>query len=363
MSGAFHGGQFWQANREWLQTGLPNLDVINADVLDAWFPPPSEIISALTACPEWQARTSPPTSAAEATEVIARSRGLDANSVLLGPGSSSLMFLAWRHLLSSSSKVLVVEPTYGEYRHLTEDVVGAEVVTFSTSVHEQFRIHMDFWLDTVLREQPDVAVLVNPNNPTGASVEIGFLADRIPSTTLLWVDEAYIDYTDLASAEKIAASRPNVVVVKSLSKAYALSGLRAAYLVACPDTIAKLAKWAPPWWVSLPAQVASTMVWEHLDYYSARHKETLLLRGGLVEELTKLHLYVVAAEGNWVLVQLSKEFSAERIVESCMQRGIFLRNAGSSALSLGDSFIRIAVKPAAEQERILQVLELALKQS
>ncbi|HLO97391.1 MAG TPA: histidinol-phosphate transaminase [Fimbriimonas sp.] len=361
MSGAFHGGQFWQNHRESLRTGLPNPDVINADVLDAWFPPPPEIISALNVCSEWQSRTSPPTNATEVTEVIARARRLDPSSVLLGPGSSALMFLAWRQLLDASSKVMLVEPTYGEYRHLSTNVVGAEVVTFSTSVNDQFRIHLDFWLDSVLREQPDIAVLVNPNNPTGAGVDVGLLADRIPSNTLLWVDEAYIDYTQLESAEHLAATRPNVIVVKSLSKAYALSGLRAAYLVACPATIEKLAKWSPPWSVSLPAQIASTLVWEHLAYYAVRHQETVVLRGALVEKLAKLALNVVAAEGNWVLVQLSEGLSAEKVVQFCMQHGVFLRNAGSSAVSLGDSFVRIAVKPESEQERILQVIEMALK--
>src|SRR5205085_10050342 len=95
----------------------------------------------------------------------------------------------------------------------------------------------------------DLVVLVNPNNPTGAHLPRAVLEPllaRVPASTRVWVDEAYLDYVGAGeSLERFAVGRPNVVVCKSMSKVYALSGVRAGYLCAAPAIVDELRRITP----------------------------------------------------------------------------------------------------------------------
>jgi histidinol-phosphate/aromatic aminotransferase/cobyric acid decarboxylase-like protein len=123
-----------------------------------------------------------------------------------------------------------------------------------------------------------MAVIVNPNSPTGRHVARrkleGVLA-RIPIRTRIWIDETYVEYAGIGeSLEDIAAQSQNMVVCKSMSKVYALSGARAAYLCAPPTIARSLRRVTPPWAVSLPAQVAAIKALDDPDYYASRYRET-----------------------------------------------------------------------------------------
>src|SRR5207237_7922333 len=101
----------------------------------------------------------------------------------------------------------------------------------------------------------------------------------------VWIAETYVDYVDPdESLERFACELPNVVVCKSMSKVYALSGMRAAYLCACPELVAYLRRVTPPWTVSLPAQVAAVAALDEAPYYAARWAETRRLRQELAGE-------------------------------------------------------------------------------
>ena len=100
--------------------------------------------------------------------------------------------------------------------------------------------------------------MVNPNSPTGRHIpkaELQSFLRRVPSTTKVWLDETYIEYAGAnQSLESFAAQSENVVVCKSMSKVYALSGARAAYLCAPPHLLEELRSVTPPWAVSLLGQ-------------------------------------------------------------------------------------------------------------
>src|SRR6185436_3843880 len=106
----------------------------------------------------------------------------------------------------------------------------------------------------------DWVVFVNPNSPTGRHIQrdqLEKVIQRSPQRTRFWVDETYIEYIGCEqSLGKFAARASNVVVCKSMSKVYALSGLRVAYLCAAPQMLEELRSFTPPWAVSLLAQVA-----------------------------------------------------------------------------------------------------------
>ncbi len=364
MNGCFHGGAFWEEIGPRFDCLERRADVVNADVLDAWFPPAPAVIEVLTKAGEWMYRTSPPTHADGLRTEIARHRSLDTAHVLPGPGSSSLMYLALQNWLTPKSRVLLIEPSYGEYAHLCGNVIGGSADRMTLASESGFELNLDDWRSRLERGAYDLAVLVNPNNPTGCLVGRPVLSDslhNLPAKTRVLIDEAYIDYAGGESMDRFAAGSRNVYVVKSMSKGYALSGLRVAYLAGPADELQALASRCPPWHVGLPAQLAAVAALGEQDYYRARYRETAALRGVLADGLRALGGDVRESPANWVLWRLpSSAPTAAEFIEAARRQSIHLRDAGATAPSLGPRVLRIAVKESAATNRVVTVCRSVL---
>jgi len=356
----YHGGKFFEAVGDEFQT-LERLDsIINADVLDAWFPPAPSAIAAIQQQVPRILRTSPPTGCAGLIRAIAHARGIRPECILPGAGSSDLIFLALRHWLAAGSRVLILDPSYGEYAHVLEHVVGCHVDRLLLQRAEQYRLDPDR-LEMCLAGEYDLIVLVNPNSPTGQHVPREALEKvlcQAPPATRVWVDETYVDYAGPGqSLEQFAARSENVIVCKSMSKTYALSGARAAYLCAGAHQMESLRPLTPPWAVSLPAQIAAVKALEDPGYYAAKYVETHALRQQLAEALKPLKWEIVPSVTNFLLCHLLENGpDAETLLTRCREHGLFLRNVSSMGTLLGNRAVRIAVKDAATNRRMVEIL-------
>ena len=283
----YHGGAFFDAIGDEFDHLERRHQIINADVLDAWFDPSPKVVAALSEDLPWLLRTSPPTQCDGLTRVVARMRGVPEDCILPGAGSSDLIFLALRHWLTADSRVLILDPMYGEYAHVLEKVIRCHVDRLTLPRENNYRVDLDELVELAQRDY-DLIILVNPNSPTGQHIprsELEKVLHRVPPATLVWVDETYVEYAGpRQSLEPFAVTRENVVVCKSMSKVYALSGVRAAYLCGAERIIAALRSISPPWAVSLPAQVAAIAALQDADYYAARWMETHQLRDSLAEK-------------------------------------------------------------------------------
>jgi len=357
----YHGGAFFDAIGAEFNHLDRRHDIIAADVLDAWFPPSPKVIAALTEDLPWLLRTSPPTQCEGMVRVIARARGVSPENILPGAGSSDLIFLAFRHWLKPCSRVLILDPTYGEYAHVLEQVIGCHVDRLELSREDDYRV-VPGKLAEKLRGGYDLVALVNPNSPTGQHirrVDLAALLQRASPATLVWVDETYVEYAGTGqSLEAFAARSANVVVCKSLSKVHALSGVRAAYLCGPERIIDDLRGITPPWAVSLPAQVAAVTALQDPDYYAARYAETRRLREALAEELSQFDGWdILPGTANFLLCQLPVGGpSAATLVQQCRTRGLFVRDAAAMGHSLGTHALRIAVKDGETNRRMLDIL-------
>jgi histidinol-phosphate/aromatic aminotransferase/cobyric acid decarboxylase-like protein/GNAT superfamily N-acetyltransferase len=360
----FHGGAFFKAIGEGFATLERREGIINADVLDAWFPPSPRIMAGLRADDlEWLLRTSPPTGCEGLVEHIAKARGVKPLNILPGGGSSDLIFRALPYWLSKSSHVLILDPTYGEYAHVLEKVIGAMVDRLKLVRQNNYDVDLG-GLERALRDNYDLVVLVNPNSPTGRHIPRELLQAVLrgaPERTRIWVDETYIDYVSPdESMEQFAAQSENVIVCKSLSKAYALSGARVAYLCAGAHQLETLRALTPPWVVGLPAQLAASVALNDSGYYETRYAETHRLREQLAEHLQTLGWEVTPGTANFLLCHLPESGpSAEQLIQECQRQGLFLRNASSMGSQLGSHAIRIAVKDTATNARILRIIKEA----
>lgn len=362
----FHGGAFFEAIGDGFDDLHRRCGVINADVLDAWFPPAPSVIECINEHLPWLARTSPPTQSSGLIEAIGRVRDVSPECILPGAGSSDLIFLALREWLTSDSRVLMLDPSYGEYSHICEKVIGCHVDRISLERRQDYRVDLDLLTERIC-DGYHLVVLINPNNPSGQHIPVQDLEKvlaQLPQGTRCWLDEAYIEYAGSdQSLERLAAKSPNIFVCKSLSKVYALSGMRVAYLVGNEEEIERLRKLTPPWAVSLPAQVAAVRALEETEYYSERYLETHRLREQLIEdiELRCPGGEVIGGIGNWMLwYPPPGSVTVPHLLERCREEGLYLRDFADPQREPGIDALRISVKEASVQEKMVDILADAL---
>ncbi len=356
-----HGGASFRAIGERFDTLSRRHEIITADVLDAWFPPPPSVLDALTFDAAWTSRSSPPIKGDGLRLEIARARRIPPQCVVLGGGSSDLIYRALPRWIGPQSRAMVFEPGYGEYAHLLRHVIGCHVESVSLPDENAELVQLDA-IRRARREQFDLVVLINPNNPTGSLVRPEPLQRALretPGPTLIWIDEAYSEYAgpDL-SMEPFAAAHDGVVVCKTMSKVYAMSGLRAAYMVTTPLRADELRRWTPPWCIGLPSQIAAVRALRETSYYEDRWRETGSLRERLADGVRMLGGDVTAGFINAVVWRLpARGLNAAQVVARCREFGLYLRDLSGLSAQYQSRAVRISVKDEATIDRMLAVLE------
>jgi histidinol-phosphate/aromatic aminotransferase/cobyric acid decarboxylase-like protein len=363
----YHGGAFFGAIGEEFDTLDRAGSVISADVLDAWFPPSPSVLEAIRDHLPFLVRTSPPTTASGLVRTIARVQQVPEECVLVGGGSSNLIFLALTRWLTASSRVLILDPMYGEYAHVLERVIGCRVDRLSLSRSDDYALEASRLLAIDIAAY-DLVIVVNPNSPTGQHVSRESLAPivaELAHATRVWIDETYIEFAgEGESLEDIASANANVVVCKSLSKVYGLSGLRVGYLVSSPETIGGLRPFSPPWAVGLIGQLAVVHALNDLGYYRSRWMETHRLRAQLTGELFRLGMDVVPSVANFLLCHLPSDGpDASTVVARARAQDLYLRELNDMGTGLGAHAFRIAVKDAASNSRMAAILKEVLAEA
>ncbi len=362
----YHGGAFFEAIGEEFDGLERKEEVISADVLDAWFDPAPHVIHALTQYLPWILKTSPPTGCEGMRRAIARSRSVKENNILPGAGSSDLIFLALGHWLHHRSRVLILDPMYGEYAHVLEKITGCHVERLNLAQNKNYIVQPQE-LEDQLKLGYDWVVLVNPNSPTGQHLPREILEKILraaPPSTRFWIDETYVEYAGPSqSLENFAANSTNVLICKSMSKVYALSGVRCAYLCGPEPMIAELRPISPPWAVSLPGQMAACEALKSLSYYEEKWQETHQLREELSRELQQLGWEVFPSCANFLLCHLPEDQPmVADLVEACRKQKLFLRDVSSMGKCFDQHTLRIAVKNQQTNLKMLEILRDVLSE-
>lgn len=362
MKKAYHGGDFFQGIGEDFSTLENSEHVINADVLDAWFDPSPKVLEKIKTHLPFIMRTSPPNYSEGLIRTLSEVRGIPKENILTGGGSSDLIFTFFPNKVLAGDKVLILDPMYGEYQHILENVIEADVIRFFLKKENDFKISTDLLIDSINKNLPKMVVLVNPNSPTGQYLpreELLKVLKAISPHILFVIDETYIEYIDRKySLEKDVLTFENLVIIKSMSKVYALSGARAAYMVASKKIIDELSSFVPPWAVSLIGQIAGVEALKDEGYYKEKYQETAQLRQEMIDELSKIKsIKIYPSVGNFFLFELlDAEADSEQIVTMLRKQNIYIRNTESMSVQFSNKFIRIAVKSKESNQRVISEL-------
>ncbi|WP_307812521.1 cobyrinate a,c-diamide synthase [Phycicoccus sp. CSK15P-2] len=287
-------------------------------------------------------------SADTARSALARRHGVSEAAVLPTAGAAEAFTLLARAL--PARRAVVVHPQFTEPEAALR-LAGTVPEHVVLSAHDGFALHPE-----AVPRDTDLVVVGNPTNPTGVVHPRAALeALRAPGRVLV-VDEAFIDTDPHEDASLVGADLTGVLVVRSLTKTWALAGLRAGYVVGDPALVARLARHQPPWSVgTLAARVMVETASPLARAEAARAaEETAGWRRHLLRGLTDLGLRPVPSATSFVLVEVGGG-----VREALRDRGYAVRR-GDTFPGLGPQWVRIAVRDPLTSDGLLRELGRAL---
>ena len=181
--------------------------------------------------------------------------GVHPAQILPGNGATELLHFVIRHLVPANT--LLVVPTFSEYRRA---LTGRSVATAALLRQNHYRVDFEGLARQLHQTRADFLILTNPNNPAGVVAPAQELApwlSDLPISVRVLLDESFVDFTAEPSLAALTARRAGLFVLRSLTKFYALPGLRAGCLVADRAAIARLAAAREPWTVNVLAEQAT----------------------------------------------------------------------------------------------------------
>ncbi|HOV13757.1 MAG TPA: histidinol-phosphate transaminase, partial [Spirochaetota bacterium] len=358
----FHGGEYINNSLEILENPEKLEEIITADVLDAWFPPSPKVLEVLNKNLSLLIKTSPPVDGRFVEEKIASVRNMSKDNILVGSGSSDLIFQSFLHLLNDKSKVLLLDPSYGEYAHILKNVIKCGFDRFFLEESDSFCLNIEKFGE-ILTKNYHMVVIINPNNPTGNLIDkisLKNIVEKTDKNTIFWIDETYIDYVGKSySLEELTKTHKNIIICKSLSKIFAFSGLRAAYLCSSTDIISKLRSITPPWQLSFLAQVAIFQAIDDYSYYQKKYEETSELREDFVNELSKIkNINIISHGANFILCKITDDMiKLVDLIDYCKNHNLYLRDVTNMGSNFHNRFFRIAVKDKDSNKKTVEIIK------
>jgi threonine-phosphate decarboxylase len=350
-----HGGDVWSAEEIY---GMPKETFIDySSNMNPWGPPPSVKEILLNS---WQDITRYPDPAVrELRQKLAETYGIPPESILIGNGAAELIDLSVRLLQPHITGL--IRPSFSEYEEAVVKING-HIMDIPIFAETGFELHLEN-IELALKHA-DLMFLGHPNNPTGRLIPESLLEHIIAAGKPLILDEAFIDFVpheEKSSLIRQAAKSKHLYVIRSMTKFYAIPGIRLGFMVAHPETILRLKKLQTQWSVNYIAQKVGTAVLN--DHAFAERTKRWLLdeREWLTSQLKKLRLQVYPSDTNFLLNALPKEseLNVKLLQQRLGQRGILIRDA-SLFKGLDERYFRIAIRLRSDNELLISELKLAL---
>lgn len=275
--------------------------------------------------------------------------------ILVGNGTAELIQLAAFAFLQEGDHALVVEPTFGEYERSVR-LRGANVHRWRAVSKNGFVPSVENIHKRLHQRKMQVAFICNPNNPTGQVIPqemLGEWADMFPETLFL-VDEAYIAFVD-GMKSAISLKRKNILTLRSMTKEYAIAGLRLGYAVGNEAAMNEIENFRPAWNVNALAQAAGLAALHSERYVLETLAKLWREKDALILGLQKLGYEPVPSNTNYFLLSVG---SGAQFREKLLRQSILVRDCASFGLP---SYVRIATRTRKENTRLLKTLQRLLQ--
>lgn len=289
-------------------------------------------------------------------EKIAEVYGLDRNQVLVGNGGDELLFniaLAWG---GAGRSFLTTPPTFSVYE-TNALLTGTAVVQVPRL--DDFSLDEAGVLDALKTRDIDFVIITNPNNPTGTTTSVEFLRTAANASDALFVvDEAYAEFSD-STMIPLLEELPNLLILRTFSKAYGLAGVRMGYVLGSSQVIRNLSKVRQPYSVDAVSQAIACATLDERTAFEpliAEIKEQRAWVGDQLRSLEEIRVY--PSDANYILFKVSQ---ADQIWDELYEQGILIRNL-SNTPGLKDC-LRVTMGTPEENQQFMTALKEALRRT
>lgn len=307
-------------------------------------------------------RLYPSTFNEELMDAISEYTGMPRENLQYFGSSDSLHEYIARTYLGEGTKVLVLWPSYDNFR-LTAESSGAKL--YFSEMDENFVFSAQKLAADLKAVKPELCYVCNPNNPTGTLIGkdvIRDLLDRFPDTVFL-IDEAYTEFAGDASVKELTLNHENLLVTRTLSKAFGLANMRFGYLIASSANIEVISRIRNPKNITTFTQVAAAAALRDAGYMRGFAKEVEEGRRHFIDTVNRTELdaklQAFESKGNFVLLRCQSAEIKAALIAHYEADNIFVRNVSQSA-SLANC-IRITVGTKAQMERVIRSTMLAFE--
>jgi len=292
-------------------------------------------------------------------EALAKSAGVGSNNVIIGNGSTELIYLFNEVFLETGYDAIIPIPSFSEYKAAIERF-GGNMIFLKCDPEKNFQLNIKE-LEEIITKKTRIIFLCNPNSPTGVLYDkadilriIKFAAER---NILVFLDEDYIDFVDDGKRYSMAEyvnEHKNLFVLRSLTKFFSLAGIRIGFGIGCPELVKTLKNVMMPWSVNSLAMYATASAIKDIAFI----KKSRILVSNSRKEMQSLlktisWLKVYPSETNFLLIEIIRgDFTSTQIREDLAKKGFLIRDCKDFD-GLNNRFFRVTVRLPEENKKLI----------
>ena len=287
-------------------------------------------------------------------EKLAQKYNIKVEQVIPSSGSDEMIDQLAKTFIDEDDEVIMADITFPRYTDTCKMMGGKPVVVPLKNFTHDLKS-----MAQAVSDKTKIIYICNPNNPTGTMIptsEVIDLLENIPSSVLVVLDEAYREYVTrddyMMDSEKLIERHPNLIILRTFSKAYGLAALRVGYTIAHEDIISNINKVRGPFNINSLAQVAAIASLEDADFIKESYYINKSGKEYLYGEFDKMNIEYCPSEANHIFLNVGQD--SMEIFTELQKVGVIIRPMGST-------YIRVSIGLKHENERFIEELTRLLE--
>lgn len=279
-------------------------------------------------------------------EAIVNYIGCKIENISVGNGSSELLDLCVKTFVDTNELILSLDPTFSMYS-IYAKIVNSRYI--GAGEGNDFTINVDDVIKSIEENDPKLTIICNPNNPTGTTIKRDDVLRIVKSTdNVVIVDEAYMEFSNESVVDEIE-NYDNLIVVKTMSKAFSMAGIRTGYLIANEELVKTIEKVRPPYNLNSISALLATKALKQKDKMLSYVENLKVEREKIYEKLLDMGVKAYKSGANFVFFSSPIDNLAEKLIEN----DVLIRKFGGKL----DNYYRVTVGSPKENEAFLNAMK------
>ena len=279
-------------------------------------------------------------------EAIVNYIGCKIENISVGNGSSELLDLCVKTFVDTNELILSLDPTFSMYS-IYAKIVNSRYI--GAGEGNDFTINVDDVIKSIKENNPKLTIICNPNNPTGTIIKRDDVLRIVKSTdNVVIVDEAYMEFSNESVVDEIE-NYDNLIVVKTMSKAFSMAGIRTGYLIANEELVKTIEKVRPPYNLNSISALLATKALKQKDKMLSYVENLKVEREKIYEKLIDMGVKAYKSGANFVFFSSKVDNLAEKLIDN----DVLIRKFGGKL----DNYYRVTVGSPKENEAFLDAMK------